>query len=311
MIFIFTLYNRHKNDIKKTWSLINETLNRNLRKQSTYEFLVDDQMISNPMNETLNRNKRKHQSQDFLINNELVNDPDIIVNEFNAYFVNIAKNLADSIPVADHFSTYLNDPSDNTFKFDLVTERDVAYIIHNLKNKKSYGHDYLSNILLKRAQATLVKPLTFLINQTLTTGIFPRELKISRVKPLFKKGDPMLFSNYRPISLLSSISKIYEYVIFHQLLNYMDTNKLFYNDQYGFRPRHSTELAAVRFVTDLIKDMDNYKIPTTVLIDLSKAFDTLNHDILLSKLAIYMVCLVLNCVYYQIICLTEFNMLNI
>ena len=89
----------------------------------------------------------------------------------------------------------LNDPSDNTFKFDLVTERDVAYSIHNLKNKKSYGHDYLSNILLKRAQATLVKPLTFLIKQTLTTGIFLRELKISRVKPLFKKGDPMLFSN--------------------------------------------------------------------------------------------------------------------
>ena len=89
------------------------------------------------MNETLNRNRRKHQSQDFLINNELVNDPDIKVNEFNACLVNIAKNLADSIPVADHLSTYLNDPSDNTFKFDLVTERDVAYIIHNLKNKKS------------------------------------------------------------------------------------------------------------------------------------------------------------------------------
>ena len=65
-----------------------------------------------------------------------MNDPDIIVNEFNAYFVNIARNLADSIPVADHSSTYLNDPSDNTFKFDPVTERDVAYIIHSLKNKK-------------------------------------------------------------------------------------------------------------------------------------------------------------------------------
>ena len=88
----------------------------------------------------------------------------------------------------------------------------------------------------------------------------------------------------------------------------MDTNKLFYNDQYGFRSRHSTELAAVRFVTDLIKNMDNYKIPTTVLIDLSKAFDTLNHDMLFSKLGYYGV---LNCVYYQIICLTEFNMLNI
>ena len=67
----------------------------------------------------------------------------------------------------------------------------------------------------------------------------------------------------------------------------MDTNKLFYNDQYGFRPRHSTELAAVRFVTDLIKDMDNFKIPTTVLIDLSKVFNTLNHDLLLSKLRYY------------------------
>ena len=246
------LFNRRKDEYKQYRAYLRKQIREAKRKYYDHIFSLYKNDIKNTwkiLNETLNRNKRKHQSQDFLINNELVNDPDIIVNEFNAYFVNIAKNLADSIPVADHFSTYLNDPSDNTFKFDRVTERDVAYIIHNLKNKKSYGHDYLSNILLKRAQATLVKPLTFLINQTLTTGIFPRELKISRVKPLFKKGDPMLFSNYRPISLLSSISKIYEYVIFHQLLNYMDTNKLFYNDQYGFRPRHSTELAAVRFVT--------------------------------------------------------------
>ena len=117
----------------------------------------------------------------------------------------------------------------------------------------------------KKAQATLVKPLTFLIIQTLTTCIFPRELK-------------MRFSSYRPISLLSSISKIYEYVIFYQLLNYSYTNKLYYIDQYGFKLRHSTKLAAARFVNDHIKDVDNYKVPTTVIIDLSKAFDTLNHD---------------------------------
>ena len=208
------LFNRRKDEYKQYRAHFRKQIREAKRKYYDHIFSLYKNDIKNTwkiLNETLNRNRRKHQSQDFLINNELVN-------EFNAYFVDIAKNLADSIPVADHFSTYLNDPSDNTFKYDLVTERDVTYIIHNLKNKKSYGHDYLSNILLKRAQATLVKLLTFLINQMLTTGIFPRELKISRVKPLFKKGYPMLFSNYR---LLSSISKIYEYVIFHQEGNSM------------------------------------------------------------------------------------------
>ena len=78
-----------------------------------------------------------------------MDDPDTIVNKFNAYFVNIGENLADIIPMAHHVSTYLNDPSDNTSKFGPVAEQDVAYIIHNLKELKSYGHDYSSNILLK------------------------------------------------------------------------------------------------------------------------------------------------------------------
>ena len=97
----------------------------------------------------------------------------------------------------------------------------------------------------------------------------------------------MLFSNYRPISILPSLSKIYEYAVFEQLSAYMERNCLFYCDQYGFRQGHSTELASVRFVNDLIQQMDNFKIPTSILIDLSKAFDTLDHGILLSKLQYY------------------------
>ena len=119
--------------------------------------------------------------------------------------------------------------------------------------------------------------MTLLINQTLSTGIFPSELKVSRVKPLFKRGKPSLLSNYRPISLLASLSKIYEYVVFEQLSAYMEINGLFYSDQYRFRPGHSTELASVRFVNDLIQQMDTFNIPISIVIDLSEAFDTLNH----------------------------------
>ena len=104
---------------------------------------------------------------------------------------------------------------------------------------------------------------------------------------MFKQGSSSLFSNYRPISLLSSLSKIYEYVVFEQLLLYMEDNGLFYNDQFGFRPGHSTELASVRFVDTLVQQMDNFNIPISILIDLSKAFDTLDHNIMLSKLRHY------------------------
>ena len=144
------LFNRRKDEYKQYRAYLRKQIREAKRKY--YDHILSlYKMIWKILNETLNRNRRKHQSQDFFINNKLVSDPDIIVNEFNTYFVNIAKNLADSIPVADHFSIYLNDPSDNTYKFDLVTERDVANIIHNLKNIKSCGHDYLSNILLNRA----------------------------------------------------------------------------------------------------------------------------------------------------------------
>ena len=116
------------------------------------------------------------------------------------------------------------------FHRKLSSTQNTSDIIKNLKNKSSYGHDCLSNILIIRVLNVLIEPLTFLINQSLSTGIFPNDLEISRVKPLYKSGNASLLLNYRPISVLSSISKVYEYVGFKQLLNSMECNKLLYTD---------------------------------------------------------------------------------
>ena len=117
----------------------------------------------------------------------------------------------------------------------------------------------------------------------LYTGIFPNALKMSKTIPLFKKGDASNMSNYMPISLLPTISKVFERVIYSQLYHYFNNNNLLSEQQYGFRAHHSTELAAVKLINYINKQMDNGKIPTNIYLDLSKAFDTLNFKFLLKK----------------------------
>ena len=132
-----------------------------------------------------------------------------------------------------------------------------------------------------------MKPLTLLINQIIHTGEFPKQLKIVKVKPLFKKGNQSSFTNYRPILLLPSISTIFEHVMTSQLMEYFTSKNLFCLQQFGIRLGHSTELAALKLVNHVINEIDNFNILTNIYIDLSKAFDTLNFDILLNKLDYY------------------------
>ena len=256
-----------KNDMKKTWATINETLNRN-RKSNDFPL-------------------------EFIVNNESITDTKDIANHFNNFFSNIGTNLSSSIKLEDRnaaFTDYLHNPTDHRFTFSQINEREVLSIINKLKNKTSSGKDGISNKLLKSIKSEISEAIAIIINQSILTGIFPDQLKLAKVKPLYKKGDKCCLNNYRPISLLPTLSKIFERVMYKQLYQYFNENKLLCEQQYGFRSQHSTELAAVKLVDYIIKEMDcnkKVKTPVALFLDLSKAFDTLTFDILLAKLKHY------------------------
>ena len=180
-----------------------------------------------------------------------------------------------------HFGQYLTDHYDCRLRFNIITESDTIAIINNMKAKKSCGHNQLPTELLKHIMNALIQPLTHVINQMINTGLLPDNLKIAKVKPLFKKGDKSLFMNYRRISLLSAISKVFEKKIFKQLYAYFTENDIFFKSQYGFQSKHSTELAALELMDRIVLDLENKGTPFSIFIDLSKAFVTLNHYILL------------------------------
>ena len=171
--------------------------------------------------------------------------------------------------------------------FNDVNDEIIPNIINKLPNKNSCGYDNLSTKIIKPLKDSLIKPLTLIINQILNTGVFPSQLKIAKVIPIFKKDDNKLFNNYRPISLLPVLSKVVEKVISSQINDFFKINNLFYDSQYGFRPGHSTEYAAIEISDRIISAMDKNKIPLNIYLDLSKAFDTLDHAILLDKLFHY------------------------
>ena len=129
----------------------------------------------------------------------------------------------------------------------------------------------------------MIKPLTCIVNQCLKTGIFPDNLKLAKVIRLHKKDDKMIMTNYRPISLLPFISKIIEKVAHKQISHYFTSHNIFYEHQYGFRSKHSTELAALHLIDKITTEMDSNNISLNIYFDLSKAFDTINDDILLDK----------------------------
>ena len=181
-----TQFEKYKCDIKKTWSQINELVHKKDKKSEFPKYFLDNgKMITNSLT---------------------------ISECFNNFFVNVGPNLSKKInqPDGRSFKDYLTKNILSSFNFALVTEEQVLKIIKKLKPKSSHGHDGISTVLLKFIASELLCQLTIIINQSLCTGIFPDKLKIANIKPIYKKDDPHVPDNYRPISLLPSISKVFE-----------------------------------------------------------------------------------------------------
>ena len=153
--------------------------------------------------------------------------------------------------------------------------------------KTSFSYDYLSNKLIKYLRYELATPIAHIINVSIQTGYVPPEYKLARVRPIYKKGSRNEVCNFRPISLVSSVSKIFDKAVAYQVTEYMNINNYFYNKQFGYRSNHSCQDLLVQYLDFVQKSRNKKEHCLTVMLDLSKAFDTIPKEKLLAKLDYY------------------------
>ena len=227
----------------------------------------------------------------FQINGQKTFDKSNIANGFCNFFASVANTLKSksiflrdfiwSKPIVDRYS------ANCTFKLRPVSVAEVQRYLKQLKRNKSVGLDSLPSGFLKDIARVIAKPLCHIINLSLQSGIVPKDFKEAKVIPIHKSGNSCNIDNYRPISVLPVISKILEKCVNNQLMQHLENHKLLSDFQFGFRPKRSTELAATLFVDNIRANMDKGELTGVVYIDLSKAFDTISHSSIISKLPAY------------------------
>jgi hypothetical protein len=198
------------------------------------------------------------------VNNQLSNDPQTIVNAFNLY-LSVAENLLTKISPGTHTMnnidplTYLRQNFNHTYTPMILkntTTYEIDKIFHSIKSKNSSGYDEISSRILKVSAPYVLSPLTFIFNKILTTGVFSERIKFSEVKPLYKKGNTTDFSNYRPISLLTSFSKILEKIMYDILYCHLINNNILAKEQFGFREKLSSDTATYAFLHKILLSLD-------------------------------------------------------
>jgi len=161
--------------------------------------------------------------------------------------------------------------------FTPTTAKEITEIVKSLTFSHSCGYDEIPSKVIKCSLPCIISPLVYICNMSLTNGIFPTLLKFSQLNPLFKKGNKLEMANYRPISLLTSFSKIFEKVIFNRLHNHVNNYNILAQEQYGFRNKLSTEAATFNLLNNVLDALNNKYMVGGIFCDLSKAFVCVNH----------------------------------
>ena len=255
------LVTRNKDNMKKSWGIIKDIINKN----------------KNPV----------HRTKFKLSNGSVTTDKMSVSEHFNDFFINIGPNLAKSIPHVKRMPmSYLGDALQETIFLEPVTCDEINSIVSNLKNNAT-GSDDISAVYLKMSLPSIANPLVYICNMSISEGVFPTQLKMANVVPLYKCDDPMMFNHYRPVSLLCTLSKVFEKIMYNRLINFLDKFSILYEYQFGFRRKRSTHMALISLIDKLTQAIENGEYVIGVFLDFSKAFDTVDHKILLDKLYHY------------------------